>query len=280
MFSILTDSLQKYGLSLSTFEKYELKTLYLDSVPSYLLFYLAWLRMREVPLERHETDQLFESGVLGTLGYRILDLHFDERGVTDQEAIMGMALIQQHEQKLLEVFGFDRLNFELIRESKQDYFVIEVREKAMRGKRSPYSFEKPIECAYKAAPIFPAFALVLARLGHVPLIPTYKRIFYSIAATVQILDDLTDLKDDLACRQFTLPTSGLEECLGQMSPADGAETIYGDTARRAQLHRICCDLLHDASELADSVDDSLIELVAEYKLLRVHQAFLGKEAMG
>jgi hypothetical protein len=277
MLSTLKKSFQRYGLSLSRVKKYEKKNIYLDSVSNFFLFYLAWLKVHDFPLDKIKIAQLFESCILGTLGYRILDLHFDERGLPDQEAIMGMALIQQHEKKLLDVFGYHSLHFELIQECKDDYFSIEVREKASRGKHSPYSFDKPIECGYKAATIFPAFALALATIGRVTQIRVYKHIFYSITATVQILDDLADLEEDLIHRQFTLPTSGLENLLSQMSPVEAAKTIYRDINRITKLYHICCKLLRAASELTDSVDDPAVGLVVEYKLFQVHRTFLGKE---
>ena len=103
---------------------------------------------------------------------------------------------------------------------------------------------------------------------------------YLIAANWQIIDDLTDLEDDLNYGLFTLPTVGIESQLLKLTPGEGARMINRDEHRIAQLYATCSDLLKEASELADQVDDPLIELAAEIRLARVHKIFLEKEAIG
>ena len=277
MLKILLDSFKRYGFGEEILEKYKRKTLYLKSIPTYLLLYFAWLKINEFNLKPEDIDRLFESGVIGTLGYRLLDLHFDTGVASDYEAIIGLALIQQHEEKLLKTFGYNKTNIELIHQCKNDYFDIEIREKSLRGKHSTFVFEKPIECAYKAAPVFSAFALALAHAGRIKDIQIFKRVCYLIAANVQIMDDLTDLEEDLAQGLFTLPTYGLESKLINLTPKDGARLINSDKRRIKQLYDACCNLLKEASELAGKVDDPLFKLAAEIRLARVHKIFLEKE---
>ncbi len=277
MLNTLSKALIRCGIDSSHFEKYKKKNLYFDSMSGYLLAYTVWLKTQDIPLSDKDIDKLFESGVLGTLGYRLLDLHFDERGATDYEAIVGLSMIQQHEQKLFEVFGFNQLNFDLLCESKKEYFDMEIREKAARHKHSPYSFEKPIECGYKTAHILPAFSLALAYTNRVSLIPTYKKILYLIASQVQIFDDLADIEEDVKRGMFTLPTAGIEkEIKKEISDGGSAKRIYADHNRMHKLYAICRGLLYEALDIVNTIDDPFMKLCIEYKLFRFYGSILKK----
>ena len=72
MLDALSDALAKCGLGVEILEKYKHTTLYLNLIPAYLLLYLVWLKINEFNLEPEDIDRLFECGVMGTVGYRVL----------------------------------------------------------------------------------------------------------------------------------------------------------------------------------------------------------------
>lgn len=278
MYSVLKNSFREHHLSFAKYEKYKKINIYLGTISKYFAFYLIWIRLNDILYTHEEINKLLESVALGTLGYRILDLHFDEGKLSNQEVIIGLELVQKHERILFDVFGFTNSNFNLIYQSKMDYFKIEIKEKKLKGVRSPYSFDKPIECGYKSAPAFSLFALALNKIGRYNSVETYKDIFYDIMATIQIVDDLYDLKDDLSNQMFTLPASGIENNLKALSPNKAAQIIYKNGERLALLHDACWKLLRHASKLAETIDDSLMMLFAEYRLSIIHKFFFSKEA--
>lgn len=279
MFNLLEKNFREHHLDFTKFKQYKKINIYIRTMSGYFLFYLIWLRLNNILFNNEEINNLLESVALGTLGYRILDLHFDEAMLSNQEVLLGLELIQKHEKILFNIFGCNNSNFDLVYQSKIDYFNVEIKEKEFMGVRSPYTFDKSAECGYKIAPAFSLFALALNKICKSSEIETYKRIFYNIFATVQIMDDLYDLKDDLNNKIFTLVVSGIEDNLKTLSPIQIAETIYKDKERLTLLHNTCWQLLRDASKLAENIDDPLMMLFAEYQLNIIHKFFFGKEVL-
>ena len=264
-------------LSESLIHQYGWKELYLRSFTFWFLFYISWLWIQlGIKLEAQKLESIFRVWVFGTFGYRLLDLFLDESKTGDQEAIVGLWLIAEHESGLLDFFGHDVSTARLIHEGKDEWFAAELQEKKCRGKCCPISIEDPLECAYKAAPIFSLFALPLHHYGYASAIKSYKELIYKLIATTQILDDISDLEDDLTHDFFTLPASGLEDVLLKKTPAEGAELVRSDSVRMKRMCTICCDLASSASHLAAAIEDPVFQVYAEYKLLLIRRIFFAR----
>jgi len=265
---------QEFGQSV--IKRYGWEQLWFRSLSFWFLFYLAWLWLKfGYKPESADLERLFKSWVYGSFGYRLIDLFFDESGVDQQEAVIGLWLISEHEFEVLQLFEASPNAVVHVRKAKTEWFRAEVQEKRLRGKRCPYS--DPLNCAEKAAPIFAFFSLALLRYGKSREIPLYRDLVYKLIAVTQLLDDLSDLEDDLSHGFFTIPCSGLEECLSQLSPAEGAELIRHDGERMKDLYILCSNFLESASQLAQQVADPLFEALAQHKLWLITKIFYGEE---
>jgi hypothetical protein len=63
--------------------------LYNEAFPLWIMEYLLWLRIHETPLSSFQVSSLFKAGVLGTLGYRLLDFYSDERVVNYRPILLA-----------------------------------------------------------------------------------------------------------------------------------------------------------------------------------------------
>jgi len=258
----------------SLIERHGWKDLYIRSFSFWFMFYVAWMWTQfGVKLRGRDLERLFNVWVHGSFGYRLLDLHLDEASATDQEAIAGLWLIAEHEKGLLDFFGHEQQVLQHIQRAKTEWCAAELQEKSQRGKSCPIPSENPVACADKAAPIFVLFALALERYGTASLVPTYKKLIYRLVATTQLLDDLSDLEDDIANGFFTIPCNGLEDTLRTLPPAQAAGLVRADAVRMRQLCDTCCALAAEASSMAEMVDDPLFEVLAESRIFMLRTLF-------
>ena len=263
---------------ISLIDQYGWKKLYLRSFTFWYCFYMSWLWTQlGVRLDGAELERMFRIWVYGTLGYRLLDLFLDEARGQGREAIAGLWLIDEHERELREFFGYTTSTCASIHSAKKEWFAAELREKSLQGERCPVSYDSIGDLSTKAAPIFSLFGLALSRHSDSMMIQDYKDLVYRLVAVTQILDDLSDLEEDLAQGFFTLACVGLEKELSLISPQEGAERVRRDEGRMRRLYDISCDLATQASEIAKRVQDPLFETFAEYRLLLLRRVFFGKE---
>jgi hypothetical protein len=188
-------------------------------------------------------------------------------------------MIDRQEGIFLDQFGHTQYACHLLSETKQQYFASEIKEKSLRWKVSPYSLDKPVECAYKAAPLFLPYALGLAAQGRQELTPVYKEIFESIMAVSQIIDDLGDLEADIEHGHFSLATVGIEQELLALPLGSRRQRVLYEPERLVNLYMICNTLTSRAAALAAQVDDPMHEAIALTKKYRVHQTFLREEML-
>lgn len=252
------------GIGTSLIVQYGWKGLYLRSFTFWFSFYVSWIWIQlGERLDPPTLHRVFKIWVLGTIGYRLLDLFLNEGKGSQSGAIAGLWLIDEHEAELRKLFGESDHTSACIRESKAEWFATELHEKAQRGSRCPISPNDLSDLATKAAPIFALFRLALSRYSDPSLATEYKDLIYKLIAVTQILDDVTDLEDDLSHGFFTLPCAGLEDDLAKLSAEAGAALIRGDKDRMRWLYGVARDLVAEAADLARKLRDPLFEAFSE-----------------
>ena len=276
MRSLLLEAIVRYGLDSKLAKKYSEEDVYWKNAPVYLIAFLLWLQINDL----HSSltiEKLFKAGVLGTIGYRVLDLFLDHGLVSESEVLMGLGLIAEQEALVLEEYGHTQENHRILYRGKYEYFKAEITEKSARYQKCPYSYENALDLGGKATMVWPLFELSLLKLGKFEHLIKYREIFDSISATIQILDDISDLEEDIASGFYTLPTYGYRLPPAPGSIKDYAKTIKTDPAVMWRLHSTCVSLLNNATIKAKELDEWLFAFVAQYILYRAHRAFLGEE---
>jgi len=261
-------------------DRYGWKGLYHRSFTFWFSFYVSWIWIQlGKRLDASTLHRVLNVWVLGTIGYRLLDLFLDEGKGSQSEAIAGLWLIDAHEAELRKLFGDSENTTDCIRESKTEWFAAELREKTQQGSRCPISPDDLTDLATKAAPIFALFRLALSKYSDPGLATEYKALIYKLIAVTQILDDLADLEDDLSHGFFTLPCVGLEDDLANLSAAAGAALIRDDDDRMRWLYGISRNLVVEAADLARNLRDPLFEAFSECRVLILDRVFFGKEVL-
>ncbi len=232
--------------------------------PAHVALFLSWIWRNRLPLTDFDVSRVVRAMLEGTLGYRLIDLHLDNRGLGAEAIVLGTYLIRSHEHCLAGVFGDHSLP--VIKRYADLYAAVEYSEKSARWKRCPFSWDDAKRLGWKAAPLFAIPHLLLEKAGkrksHIEAVIEG---FCSLVAAYQLLDDATDACDDLAHGFETLIVSGYYE-------ANGPDGIDGPKVRsfvnEQQIRmflRTLLGLIDSAVASFQSVDEPLLELFAEYK---------------
>ena len=148
---------------------------------------------------------------IGTIGYRLLDLHNDQDKLGPQFSILGYYLIHQYEMILMEVFEYSK-TFEIINKYVGHFSEVEFLEKKHRWNSCPFSWDEPEKIGLKAAPLFAIFELLFIRSNlEQEKINTLIKGLINWAAAIQMADDITDALEDLSSGTETLVMSGFYE---------------------------------------------------------------------
>ncbi len=187
--------------SKSAFKKDE----YLKSIIGFMLVYYIWLRNEDEQELIEKFDDIFMSGILGTLGYGIIDAYCDNRIVSDQNIYLSLQLISMYEYKLINCFGFSKGNLDLLQKLKLILNKTEYLEKSLFLKKSPYKKGFISECGNKASHLFFPLGLLLLRMGVKEDIDIYLRVYLNCAAVIQVIDDIGDVEEDLQNGHYSFP---------------------------------------------------------------------------
>jgi hypothetical protein len=236
-------SRQGYDLSQSLNYRGRLEEGYFRVVYPGLVMFMVWLDREGLTQPLASLDKIFQSVMLGVAGYMMLDSDLDEQQQNPTEILVSLSFIQEHDHLLLESFGLDPADYELLDRFKQLYLKAEIAEKRSRYIQSPYRKDHPEDCGYKAVHGYLAFALLLQHSGKADQIDDLLRFFYEWGAPLQIMDDIIDLEVDLKNGHYSYPTLGFETVISEKTPAEAAALIRSDREHMKRLQQICRELI-------------------------------------
>lgn len=219
----------------------------------------------------HWIERLGVATALGSIHYAAQDLAVDAGRCSAQVIVLCEAAQTLYQRELSELWPDERCA-----EHHDRYFArysaAVLADQAHKDVVLPYSAADILRLADKAAPLFMAFPLILARTdGDFTRLPGVERALRDLCIGLQICDDIADLAEDLASGYLSLPaTLTLTRCLGvKPGPVPGgldhgevetrmyldgvASALYGLAIRRFQL---------SAEHAAEAGADAVAELAA------------------
>ncbi len=196
--------------------KDELKNLsyYFDSVGGFTMSLIFWIEYNKIKLSREELYKISEAMLVGSIGYRLIDIHNDEGLLGKESSIIGNYFIHNYEEILLDIFK-DPETFKIISKNVGSYSEVEFLEKRNRWKTCPFNWETPEVIGLKISPMYSIFELVLrlTKKDEKEIDSLLKGLVY-FSAAIQMLDDFTDIKEDLANGIETIVMSGFFKKFG------------------------------------------------------------------
>ena len=212
--SIITDRLS--ALNIENEYKDELKNLsyYFDSVGRFTMVLIFWIEYNKVKLSKEELYKISEAMIIGSIGYRLIDIHFDDGLMGKETAIVGNYFIHIYEEILMDVFN-EKESFKIISKNVRLYSEVEFLEKRSKWKTCPFSWDEAERIGLKTAPLYSTFELILRRTekGEKEIESLLKGLVYN-AAAIQLQDDFSDTVEDLAKGFETLVMSGFYKKFG------------------------------------------------------------------
>lgn len=223
---------------------------------------------------------ILRAGVLAVAGYGILDANVDGNTPSPVEILVAQALIAEYETLALRIFGVTPANLEIMHRMRSIFLEAEIKEKAMRGKGSPYSRENPKQLGAKGANSVAPFMLSLERLGKADLIEDYWEVFLLFGAAIQMMDDWKDLEGDLAAGHYSYVTLGAEALLEGNDPRLIARLLRADQARVRDTHTVSKELISQARAILERLEDRFLGRLVDVTELRVEAYFRKELRMG
>jgi hypothetical protein len=205
---------------------------------------------------------ILKAGVFAVAGYGILDANVDSDTPSSVEILTAQMLIAEYETLVLQIFGVSKINLEIMHHLRSLFLQAEIKEKSVRGKTSPYSFEHPKDLGAKGANSVAPFMLSLERLGRASLIADYWEVFLLFGAAIQMIDDWKDLEGDLAVGHYSYVTLGFEKISAQKNSKKIASLLRHDPKRVRQTFDCSKDMIAQARVILSRLNDSyLVRLV-------------------
>jgi hypothetical protein len=217
-------------------------------------------------------DEILRSAVFGVAGYGILDENVDSASPSPVEVLTCQALICEYESIVLNVFGVTPVNLSVLHRMRSIFLAAEIREKNMRGKASPYRLDAPEDCGAKGAHVVTPFMLSLERLGKAQLIGKYWDVFLLFGAVIQIIDDWTDLENDLRVGHYSYVTLSLEN-FRTASPKQMTKTLRADTVRVRETYIRSKEMIARSRALLTELQDPFLVRLVDVTDLRLDSYF-------
>ncbi len=276
----LKDKTAEFGFDISQWKSLKLKDEYFtDAYPVYA-FLVIWMHENEVRVPLLRYGDMLRAIMCGIAGYGLLDVIVDkDLDFSAVELLTAQYLISEYEDKLLDVFGVSSAHLSILHRIRLKYLQAEIKEKSLRFKASPYQWNDPIECGYKAAHLLTPFMCSLSLIGKESYIQDYFDIFFMFGAVIQILDDLNDLEDDLRIGHYSYPTLNttvLEQLRHNNDFSSAADNIRRNIPHMKSLHNVCERLMDESKVKLAALKDPFLEKIVDITHLRMKSAFHDK----
>ena len=262
---------QPLGLDVTTWSSNRLQY-FKDAYPVFA-FLAVW--MDEEGLEDYieRFGDILRAGVYAVAGYGILDANVDSNAPSPVEILVAQALIAEYETLALRIFGVSEVNLAIMQRMRTLFLNAEIKEKATRGKTSPYALNTPKDLGTKGANSVAPFMLSLERLGKAALIDDYWEVFLLFGAAIQMIDDWTDLAGDLAIGHYSYVTLGFDRLHEIQDPQQIAQILRADMPRIRATYACSKEMLTQARAILAQVNDSLLGKFVDITEVRLETYF-------
>ena len=218
---------------------------------------------------------ILRAGVFAVAGYGILDENVDSDAPSPVEILTAQALLAEYETLALRIFGVSQTNLNIMHKMRRLFLEAEIKEKAVRGKASPYRLDQPQDLGAKGANSVTPYMLSLERLGKAALIDDYWEVFLLFGAAIQMIDDWEDLEKDLAAGHYSYVTLGFPQ-LRDQDPMKTAHLLRSDQARVSDTYTRSKEMIAQARSILAQLDETLLVRLVDVTELRV-DAFFRKQ---
>ena len=216
---------------------------------------------------------ILRAGVYAVAGYGILDENVDGSQSSPVEILTAQALISEYETLALRIFGVTPVNLGILHQMRTLFLTAEIKEKAVRGKTSPYCLEHPEDLGGKGANAVAPFMLSLERLGKADQIDDYWRVFLLFGAAIQMIDDWQDLEGDLAAGHYSYVTLGLAGLPAKQDPKKTARLLREDRQWVRSTYECSKKMIAEARAILARLDDRLLVRMVDVTELRLDTYF-------
>lgn len=219
---------------------------------------------------------ILRAGVLAVAGYGILDANVDSNAPFPVEILVAQALIAEYETLALDLFGVSATNLRIMHQMRTYFLGAEIKEKAARGKKSPYTLDNPKDLGTKGANALAPFMLSLEQLGKSALIEDYWEVFLLFGAVIQIIDDWQDLEGDLAIGHFSYLTLLPGKLPELRDSKKAARILKGEMSRVQVTYDVSQEMIAHARAILEKIEDQFLVRFVDITELRL-KAYFKKE---
>lgn len=270
---ILRDFSTRLGFDITTWKSYQKKAEYFKDAYPIFSFLVIWMHEEKMNNLLERFSDILRAAVYGIAGYGIMDVNMDEKVSSPVEVLVSQALIAEYEYQMLDVFGICPTNVKILHRIRSLFLNAEIREKSVRSKDSPYSFEKPEECGYKAAHLLTPFMLSLESKGKADLMEDYLEVFFLFGAVIQIIDDWKDLEEDLSVGHYSYVSLGYERLWQTKKPGELAGLIHNDKTHVREVYDQCKHLIVKSQSILSKLHDFYLSRIVDVVDLRLDSFF-------
>lgn len=257
---LLRDFSAPLGLDITKWSSNRLQY-FKDAYPVFA-FLVVWMDEEGLDELVGRFGEILQAGVFAVAGYGILDANVDSDTPSPVEILTAQTLIAEYETRALNIFGITKANLEIMQRMRTLFLEAEIKEKAMRGKASPYRKENPKDLGAKGANSVTPFMLSLERLGKASLIDDYWEVFLLFGAAIQMIDDWNDLEGDLKNGHYSFVTLGFENLHPLNDPKKTAQLLREDKKRIRDTYTCSKEMIDQSRAILNRLNDPyLVRLV-------------------
>lgn len=246
-----------------------------DAYPIYA-FLVIWLSENKLIDIIHRFGAILEAVVYGIAGYGILDVLVDSNQMHAVQLLEAQRLINAYENVILNVYGYNETNYAILHQIRDRFYEAEIKEKNSRFIQSPYAWDNPMQCGYKAIHLLTPFMLALKQLNREHQIDLYFKVFFQFGAVIQIIDDYKDLEEDLAIGHYAYMCLETEIAQKMASTKNQAELIHfirSNKTSNMKVYRQCKQLIEESKMTLMELNDAFLMRIVEITEHRMNQYF-------
>ena len=246
---------------------------YLKDAYPVFAFLVVWMDEEGLHDLVERFGDILRAGVLAVAGYGILDANVDGSASAPVEILTAQALIAEYETLALSIFGVSETNLRILHQMRTYFLGAEIKEKAARGKSSPYRLDHPQDLGTKGANAVAPFMLSLECLGRAGQIDDYWQVFLFFGAVIQMIDDWEDLEGDLAVGHYSYLTLLPGKLPDLREAKKAARLLRADAPRVQETYRVSKAMIAQARTILERLDDRFLFRLVDVTELRLENYF-------
>lgn len=246
---------------------------YLKDAYPVFAFLAVWMDEEGLPDLVNRFADILRAGVLAVAGYGILDANVDSSDPSPVEILAAQALIAEYETLALSIFGVTETNLQILHQMRRYFLGAEIKEKAARGKSSPYRLDNPKDLGMKGANAVAPFMLSLERLGRAGQIDDYWQVFLLFGAAIQMIDDWEDLEGDLSVGHYSYLTLLPGKLPDLRDAKKAARLLRTDALRVRETYRVSKAMIAQARTILERLEDRFLFRLVDVTELRLENYF-------